>query len=128
MRLEVVDQAVVAAVQKKQHGAPDDVRAARGALLEDVVVSMLHDLKGSEHLESSTHRQSSPVLRADRPGPDHVKVPWRKQRVVPPPGPGRRCGGSSRGTLARPRSSRTTTATSASKSSGKKMGPAELSL
>ena len=37
-RLEVVDQAVVAAVQEKQHGAPDDARAARGALLEDVVV------------------------------------------------------------------------------------------
>ena len=37
-RLEVVDQAVVAAVQEKQHGVPDDARAARGALLEDVVV------------------------------------------------------------------------------------------
>ena len=37
-RLEVVDQAVVAAVQEKQHGVPDDGRAARGALLEDVVV------------------------------------------------------------------------------------------
>ena len=35
-RLEVVDQAVVAAVQQKQHGVPDDARAARGALLEDV--------------------------------------------------------------------------------------------
>ena len=37
-RLEVVDQAVVAAVQEKQHGVLDDARAARGALLEDVVV------------------------------------------------------------------------------------------
>ena len=37
-RLEVVDQAEVAAVQEKQHGVLDDVRAARGALLEDVVV------------------------------------------------------------------------------------------
>ena len=37
-RLEVVDQAVVAAVQEKQHGVPDDARAARGALLADVVV------------------------------------------------------------------------------------------
>ena len=37
-RLEVVDQAVVAAVQEKQHGVPDDARAAWGALLEDVVV------------------------------------------------------------------------------------------
>ena len=35
--LEVVDQAVVAAVQEKQHGVPDDASAARGALLEDVV-------------------------------------------------------------------------------------------
>ena len=33
-RLEVVDQAVVPAVQEKQHGVPDDARAARGALLE----------------------------------------------------------------------------------------------
>ena len=52
---------------------------------------MRHDLKGSEHqrvalLESSrAHRQSSAVLRADRAGPDHVKVPRRKQRVVPAP-------------------------------------------
>ena len=52
---------------------------------------MRHDLKGSEHqrvalLESSrAHRQSSAVLRADRAGPDHVKVPQRKQRVVPAP-------------------------------------------
>ena len=36
--LEFVDQAVVAAVQEKQHGVLDDARAARGALLEDVVV------------------------------------------------------------------------------------------
>ena len=28
----------MAAVQKKQHGVPDNARAARGALLEDVVV------------------------------------------------------------------------------------------
>ena len=28
----------MAAVQEKQHGVPDDARAARGALLEDVVV------------------------------------------------------------------------------------------
>ena len=28
----------VAAVQEKQHGVPDDASAARGALLEDVVV------------------------------------------------------------------------------------------
>ena len=34
-RLEVVDQAVVAALQEKQHGVPDDASAAR---LEDVVV------------------------------------------------------------------------------------------
>ena len=45
----------------------------------------------SEHqrvalLESSrAHRQSSAVLRADRAGPDHVKVPRRKLRVVPAP-------------------------------------------
>ena len=36
-RLEVVDQAVVAAVQEKQHGVPDDARAAWGALLDVVV-------------------------------------------------------------------------------------------
>ena len=36
-------------------------------------------------LESSrAHRQSSAVLRADRAGPDHVKVPRRKQRVPAP--------------------------------------------
>ena len=37
-RVEVVDQAVVAAVQEKQHSVPDDACAARGALLEDVAV------------------------------------------------------------------------------------------
>ena len=53
-------------------------------------VEVRHDLKGSEHqrvalLDSSrAHRQSSAVLRADRAGP-HVKVPRRKQRVVPAP-------------------------------------------
>ena len=36
--LTSVDQAVVAAVQEKQHGVPDDAHAARGALLEDAVV------------------------------------------------------------------------------------------
>ena len=35
-RLEVVDQAVVAAAQEKQHGVPDDARAARGAQLADM--------------------------------------------------------------------------------------------
>ena len=33
--------AVVAAVQEKQHGVPDDARAARGALLEDVLARQL---------------------------------------------------------------------------------------
>ena len=49
-------------------------------------VEMLHDLEGSEHQRVALlHRQSSAVLRADRAGPDHVKVPRRKQRVVPAP-------------------------------------------
>ena len=34
---------------------------------------------------SRAHRQSSAALRADRAGPDHVKVPRRKQRVAPAP-------------------------------------------
>ena len=72
--------------------------AAGGPILYDPHerVEMLHNLEGSEEqrvalLESSrAHRQSSAVLRADRAGPDHVKV--RKQRVVPAPDVAQDCG------------------------------------
>ena len=57
-RLEVVDQAVVAAVQEKQHGVLDDARAARGALLEDVVV-----LQPVRPQSAATRRRRPPPAR-----------------------------------------------------------------
>ena len=61
-RLEVVDQAVVAAVQEKQHGAPDDARAARGALLEDVVV--LQPVRPQVCCHTKTKTSTRPALRS----------------------------------------------------------------
>ena len=63
-RLEVVDQAVVAAVQEKQHGAPDDARAARGALLEDVVV--LQPVRPQGLLHTKTKTSTRPALRSSK--------------------------------------------------------------
>ena len=69
--LEVVDQAVVAAVQEKQHGVPDDARAARGALLEDVVVLLPVRPQG---LLPHEHEDLHPPGVAELEGLDVVEV------------------------------------------------------
>ena len=59
-RLEVVDQREVAAVQEKQHGVLDEARAARGALLEDVVALQPVHPQGS-----LTRRRRPPPARSE---------------------------------------------------------------
>ena len=79
-RLEVVDQAVVAAVQEKQHGVPDDARAARGALLEDVVVLQPIRPQGLlPHEDEDLH----PPGVAELEGLDVVKVHGAARRRSP---------------------------------------------
>ena len=74
-RLEVVDQAVVAAVQEKQHGLPDG--AARGALLEDVVVLQSVRPQGLlPHEDEDLHR---PALRSSKASVVEVHGAVRRQ-------------------------------------------------
>ena len=115
-RLEVVDQAVVAAVQEKQHGVPDDARAAWGALLEDVVVLQSVRPQGllpheDEDLHPRCGARRPRCRRSSRGGPSagQRSPPQRRpERAASPLGGVR--GGSSRGRRRSPSSSRSSSA------------------
>ena len=108
-RLEVVDQAVVAAVQEKQHGVLDDARAARGALLEDVVVLQSVRPQGLlPHEDEDLH----PPGVAELEGLYVVEVHGRRPERAASPGGAVLGGRPARGRRRSPSSSRSSSARS----------------